>query len=323
MNLLFIGPIFFGYEKIIYNSLKSRYSKVIFKSEVPFDASYKFYALQMLSKSYANKSLAAYNQDLLRLIREESIDRVFIIRGYGLSESFFEELKKQHSHIEIINYQWDSIANNPKGLIISRYADKNYTFDIDDANRYPQFKQIPLFYAWDNSQAEAMQINGITQDIDILFIGGYHSRRHLIVKELKAICESQGLSMYSHVFISPGMYLKNILKGNIVSFKDISFKKVDRATYLGLLKRSRAVLDIQSVGQSGATIRTLETLSQGRKLISTNTSLQREKFYSIDNIRLWSPGSSLEIRSILDKPFDHSKDRHIPDVENWLNIIGI
>ena len=43
MNILFIAPIYFGYEKAITADLRSRNNNVIFRSEVPFNSAVRFY----------------------------------------------------------------------------------------------------------------------------------------------------------------------------------------------------------------------------------------------------------------------------------------
>lgn len=323
MNILFIAPIYFDYEKAITADLKSRYSKVIFRSEVPFNSAVRFYALRRLLPKMAEKAQIRYTKQLLEVIKREKIDRIFILRGYGITEEFLSKVCSQYPLIEIINYQWDSIQNNPNGLMISKYAHKNYSFDLRDTENYPQFTHLPLFYTWESLGEKKKDPDGLRKDIDLLFIGGYHSKRHLIVEKAREDCEKRGKKMVSHVYLPIGSYLRDRLTTKEISKQGISFRKISRQKYYDLLCRSRIVLDIQSVTQTGATIRTFETLSLGRKLVSTNEMLKQENFFISDNIMLWNPERELDIEKLLTTPFNHEKDEFILTVRQWLNKMGI
>lgn len=322
-NILFIAPIFFGYEKTIKAKLEAAYDRVFFRCEVPFQSPVRFFALRRLSHKLAQVALESYNERLVKLVVEQKVDKVFIIRGYGLLPRFFEKIIEHNPSIQIVNYQWDSVQNNPNGLMISKYAHKNFSFDLIDVEHYPQFVHIPLFYTWDSvADADAIRKSS-KQDIDLLFVGGYHSGRHKIVEQVRQQCANKGIVFFSHIYYPIGSYLRDRLTTRTINRKDISFRKVPRVEYYGLLCRSKAMLDIQSNTQTGATIRTIETLSMGRKLVSTNVTLEREQFYSPDNIEIWQTDKPLKIEEILTHSFDHSKDGFITNIDQWLIKIGV
>ncbi len=323
MNILFIAPIYFGYEKAITADLKLRYNNVIFRSEVPFNSAVRFYALRRLLPKVAGKAQDRYTKQLLEVIKKENIDRIFVLRGYGIKEKFFSEVHSQYPQIEIINYQWDSIQNNPNGLMIAKYAHKNYSFDLKDVENYPQFTHLPLFYTWEFLGEEVKKSDSFKKDIDLLFVGGYHSKRHLIVEKAHQDCEKRGKKVVSHVYLPMGSYLRDRFTSKEISKQDVSFRKIPRQKYYNLLSRSRVVLDIQSETQTGATIRTFETLSLGRKLVSTNEMLKRENFFMPDNIMIWNPEQELDIDKLLATPFNHEKDEFILTVGQWLNRMGM
>lgn len=55
-------------------------------------------------------------------------------------------------------------------------------------------------------------------------------------------------------------------------------------TVANIMHRSKAILDIQHPAQTGLTMRTIETLGIGRKLITTNTDIVNYDFYNEENI---------------------------------------
>jgi hypothetical protein len=69
-------------------------------------------------------------------------------------------------------------------------------------------------------------------------------------------------------------------------------------------------------------MRTIEALSLYKKVLSTNQSLKNELFYSEDNITIIDDGE-IQIEKILGKPFDHTLDKYILSIEQWLYKIGL
>lgn len=321
MNLLFIGPRFYSYEKAIIEILDIRYEQVIFCNEIPYNMSIYYNALKRLSPRIAKKITDCYNRYIIKLVANRKIDIVFIIRGAFLSESCLASIRSAHPNIKIINYQWDSIANNPNGLIISRFADKNYSFDYNDVSKYNgTFVHVPLFYSWDNVNPE---VEHKQPGFDIFFLGSYHSRRHEIVKTIEKQCKEQGLTFHSHIYIPRLVYYRKRIVGEKLKRRDVCFTMMSRQRYFDTLKNVKVVLDIHSSTQTGATIRSIEALSLGRKLITTNTMLAHEKFYSPKNIFFWDGLQKLNIREIIESSFDHTRDKYILSIDEWLRKIGI
>lgn len=319
MKLLFIAPIFFDYEIKIKKVLQSQYTDVIFRSEIPFNSTYIYYALRRINKSLARFFLFRYNNQLLKLIERENIDRIFIIRGFGLEEFFFKNLKISRKDLKIFHYQWDSLKIFPNGEMISKYADYNFSFDLDDVNSNKRFKHLPLFYS---ESAKKSQANN-PQEIDVLFIGSYHSSRNEIVAKVHSACKKEGLKFKSHIYMPFFSYVRTLLTENNVNFKDISFRKVSYKSYQEMLDKTKVVLDIPYAQQKGATMRTIETLSKGKKLVTTNTMLEVELFYSSENIQFWNVDDDLNLKPIICSNFDHSKDNYLFNIEEWLKQIGV
>lgn len=320
MTLLLIAPIFFDYEIKIQKALQSQYDKVIFKAEIPFNSSFIYYALRRFNKSLAHYFLLRYNKQLLKLIEKERIDKIFIIRGFGLDESFFKNVRLSIKEIKIFHYQWDSLKIFPNGKMISKYADYNFSFDLEDVNSNKEFKHLPLFYSLSHNEKYS---KNIVQEVDILFIGSYHSSRNEIVAKVHIACKKQGLIFKSHIYMPLFSYLRALLTKNSVNFKEVSFRKISYKSYQEMLDKTKVVLDIPYAQQKGATMRTIETLSKGKKLLTTNNMLKSELFYSTKNIQIWNINDELNIKEIISSDFDHSKDKYLYSIDKWLKQIGI
>ena len=135
MKLLFIAPNFYGYEIDILNELKKRYEEVCYLNELPLGTTVFTNLLHLFPKQISKTVYKIYNNKIKRLVLTKKFDVIFIIKGTVLSEELLTTMKHMPNKPFIINYQWDSLNNNPNANLISKYADKNYTFDFKDTKR--------------------------------------------------------------------------------------------------------------------------------------------------------------------------------------------
>lgn len=323
MKLLFIAPMFYGYQDIIKRELEAKYDKVWFKNELPFNVGMLYYGIRRISGFLARVLLDKYNINLVKFVEKNRPNRIFIIRGCGIYEDTLKKIKLNQPGVEIVNYQWDSIHNNPNGLVISIYANRNYSFDLQDVSKYPQFTHIPLFHCWSEQQIAKARLNDTKKDIDLLFVGGYHSGRHIIVKKATRDIEQKGYKMWSHIFVPRLSYLRDKCTKRALDKDSLTTYKLSKDEYFELLCRSKVVLDIQSLTQTGATMRSIETLAASRKLVSTNKMLENEQFFSPVNIMIWNVNEQLELSELMYNDFDHSKDDEIYSVNQWITALNL
>jgi hypothetical protein len=317
LNLLFIAPKFFSYEKRIIEELSPFYNEIIFKTEIPFQSSFLFYALKRLSKKAAEFSLSNYNKELIKIIEDKKIDRIFIIRGFGLNEEFLKSIKEINPKILVFHYQWDSFDIVPNALLISKYSDYNFSFDMNDVNNNVKFEHLPLFSLLKNTNLNEKIKN------DVLFIGTYHSNRINISKKMKVYCEQNNLKYFDYLYMPFFSYVRNKLQNKNINFSEIKLKKLSYNEYTSLLLSANIIIDSPYEKQFGATMRTIETLSLRKKLISTNKLLVKEKFYSPSNILIINNNDDVNIDSLLRSDFDNSKNEEILNLKDWLKRIQI
>jgi hypothetical protein len=312
MKLLFIAPKFFNYEKEIINELSSYYCKIIFKTEVPFQSAFSFYAIRRFSKKIAQKALENYNKKLIALIINQDIDRIFIIRGFGLNEEFLSSIKRLNKKIEVFHYQWDSFNIVPNGQTIAKYSDFNYSFDKCDVAKNPLFTHLPLFSLLKKSYIKSSLVN------DILFIGTYHSDRINISNRVEEYCKLNNLLYSKYLYMPFYSFIRNRFQGNYIKYSDVKFRKMSYKKYQKAMLNSKVIVDSPYKTQCGATMRTIETLSLDKKLITTNKNIFSEKFYSDKNILVLDESNIIKIDNLISCDFDHSKDDEILDLKSWL-----
>ena len=74
---------------------------------------------------------------------------------------------------------------------------------------------------------------------------------------------------------------KRYFKTNISEFK---FEQIDSNSVNLINQESKAIVDIQHPNQFGLTMRTIETIGSGKKLITTNKDIVNYDFYNPNNI---------------------------------------
>jgi hypothetical protein len=127
------------------------------------------------------------------------------------------------------------------------------------------------------------------EDIDILFVGTYHSDRFYVIDQVKKEAKKYNLKCHIHLYISymAWLKLKFLSKTSVPIVKDdFSFYSLSDSDIVSLTSKAKSVLDIHIPIQTGLTIRTFETLKLGKKLITTNDSIVKESFYNTNCISI-------------------------------------
>lgn len=192
-------------------------------------------------------------------------------------------------------YQWDS-QNRLAGLAERLpLFDRVLTFDRLDHLAHPEWSFRPLFYRERGTQAAQ------PADTDILFIGLLHSDRLRYVRRMEADAKRHGLSTRVYLFTGAFTWLKLRLRGQAhgVHVRPLSYGKLMEVT-----RRARCVLDLPHPSQSGLSMRAIETLGLGLKLITTSADIVNYDFYRPQNIRVIgdAEGDEVVTRAFVEAP---------------------
>jgi len=227
-----------------------------------------------------------YYDAILEEINDKSYDYFFLIKGEVVPIYFIQKLKEMNPGIIMIYYNYDSFANNPYALDFLHFFDSKFTFDTEDVIKY-KMKFRPLFFSDDYSNIETT-VQDCKKEYDISFIGTAHSDRYLISETVGMQAEKFGLSHFTYyysqgkiVYFYKKFFDKSFKK---FSYKKLSFKSLSHDDIISIYKCTKSILDINHPGQKGLTMRTFETLGAGKKLITTNSEIQKYKFFDNKNI---------------------------------------
>lgn len=280
-KILFISADFFGYHKEIIGKLEEFGASVTYFDERPSNDFFTKSVIRVF-KTLMSLKLNNYYKDIIDKTKEENFDYIFIIKGEAITTQHLNELKKLHKNAKFILYLWDSISYNPNAEKIKSKFDKVLTFDPTDAEK-SNMEFRPLFYIDDYKNISVIREN---HSIDLLFIGTVHTDRYFILKKIEAQLKEQGLNPYFYMYY-PSKILFWFKKALDRSFRnavysDFKFKSLSKQDVIHLYKSSKAILDIERPKQNGLTIRTIEVLGSKRKLLTTNSSIEKYDFY--DNL---------------------------------------
>ena len=236
---------------------------------------------------FYDKVLEKYYASVLESVENKDYDYIWVLRGEYTPINSLKLMKKKFPKAKLILYMWDSITNNKKIERNWSYYDRVITFDKKD---YLQFENeldfLPLYYYEDC--IPKIQVKEKLYEIG--FIGTGHGDRIYIVNEIRKQCEEKGLRFYSFMFLPHKLvYFYNKLtnpafknaKMNDFSYEKMSFEKVYE-----IYNESKCVLDIESITQTGLTMRTIEIVGLHKKLVTTNPDIVNYNFYNENNIQL-------------------------------------
>lgn len=178
---------------------------------------------------------------------------------------------------------WDSFKNKSSALNLLKSIDHFFTFDPADATVY-NIKFLPLFYVGEYSKIRNDTSWRLPKRYRLSFIGTAHTERYMIVKSITKNIDNVFLFFFTPnklVFLYK-KYICGELKG--LRFSDVSSTPMLRKDIVTVVADSDAIVDINHPDQIGLTMRTMEILGAGRKLITTNKHIEQYDFYNENNI---------------------------------------
>lgn len=214
-------------------------------------------------------------------------------------------IKKNNKDIRIIYWYWDPVfrIGGPKKWM--RDAAEIWSFDPDDCVKY-NLKFNTTFY-FSNI---CLPKNNI--QYDVFFIGNDKGRVEFL-KELEQRFVKLNIKGYYHV-------ISDKHEGEKKQFKRIAYSE-----YLNIVSKTRVLIDIPPIGQSGLTIRIMESIFFKKKLITNDISITTHDFYSAENIFIIGKDNEDDLIEFINSPYIELEDRIVKqyEVSNWLERFNI
>lgn len=186
------------------------------------------------------------------------------------------------------------------------------TFDEGDARTYG-FRPVPQVYR--HPDASLMPSDEERADgADIVFFGQDKHRSSLLADIVRQ-CDEEGISHDFHILrdrhTTPHPTLAACYRDEALPYRD-SLAKVARA---------KAILEVVQQGQQGMTLRTLEAVFLGKKLITNNAAIEATPVYRKSNVYVLGREGGRSLRDFLHEPIEPLPEEvvHRHDVRSWID----
>lgn len=203
-----------------------------------------------------------------------------ILHFSSLTHELPKWMHKKNPELRIICWYWNKVGEST--LPRKNGEEKNvewWSFDKKDCEKYQMRANIQYYCMPRISKNEKIES-------DIYFCGRDVGRKEQII-DVKKRAEAQGL--ICDFFISN--------KSSLM----IPYFEVQKQ-----LMKSKAILEINRKGQSGYTLRVMESLFFNKKLITDNLLIMDEPFYRKNNIFLIGYDDWEKLKEFLELPYDES-----------------
>ncbi|WP_421945872.1 hypothetical protein [Pedobacter sp.] len=316
-KVLFIGIGFYDYEESIIQEFKKLNFDVDYFCEVPPDSlAFRFYN-RFKMQNQLERIIKRFND---RIVKESGTQYslIFVIKSEYLSEKTLRAIKEKNPTAKSILYLWDSIVRISNIESKFKYFDKVFSFDRIDCLKNDVLNFNPLFYRDEYHGS----IDGKNTINDLYHLGWYHSDRLKLIMNIESFCEEHQLSYKLILFTGYFSFLLHKIFGGELknNKKFLIFKAISAKENRQNVLDSIATLDIAHNLQSGLTIRSIELLGMGRKMITTNADIVNYDFYNSSNILLIDRNNPKLELSFFSTPYEPVppliKERY--NITNWL-----
>jgi len=325
-RVLFIAPMFFGYEKLIKGELEQLGAVVDYFSDRP-GADFLTKALIRVDRRFLARKIERYYGDIIEQTRSRDYDLVLIIRAEAVSGSILDRLRSLHSRARFVLYLWDSMHYNPNARKVLGKFDAVLSFDRADVDANPQIQFLPLFYGRDFERAASW--TGSFK-YDACFIGTIHTDRYKVLEQVIDQLERDGMRVFVYCYYpSRTLFrLRSLFDGGFRRFarRYVNFKGIPLSEVVDRIAESRAVIDVNRPGQLGLTMRTIEAIGAQRLLVTTNEDIVNYDVYSKKGVCLIDRSAPKVDKEFLDiEGVPHAESVRVGlSARNWvLRVIGI
>lgn len=298
-TILMIGIGFYDYEQAIADELRRQGATVRVHDELPaFVRRGVSASVLRRFKVDTRGMIRAHQRRILEEVAGLKLDQVLIIKGEHIGRWFLDALRTAHPGVRLISYHWDSLMRYPGLIALQDHFDSVYTFDHADAKRFSSFHFRPLFFRPEiSSGAGPAHPDGY----DLSFVGWLHHERLQQVNQVYQSVRSAGLKCYFYLYTGWFSKMRLTMKGKAQFVQSRTMRFAD---YVKLLHGSRAIVDLPHPGQTGLTMRAIEVLGAGKKLITTARDIEMYNFYRPENILIIQPDRPVVDAEFVRQPGD-------------------
>ena len=252
----------------------------------------------------------SYNNPFLRIVRKmdfasiiglflgkwkHELERydVIIMFDNGYCKTLAKYIRRRNPKCRIILWFWNVIFEENEKYLSDGVVDEVWSYSWHDCEKY-HLKHNTQFYSIDKT----VRKNDLRWDL--VFLGMDKGR-------------GDYLKMIGEDMRDVGVKAKIVMPKN----KE-EYMKYDE--YLDMVSKSKGILDAVNADNSGLTLRCMEALFFGKKLVTNNLDITGCDFYNSENVFILGKDDINGLKSFIDSPFKKVSKGIIEyyDFNNWL-----
>lgn len=306
MNILLIALHYHDYTNQIAAELRGLGHHVSVHDIQPRDLVMK--TMRITAPKRWQARLDAHHANILAAERGRPYDVVLFIQVHQMSADNLALFRREFGTAKFILYNWDSVANHDFRPHLGAF-DSVATFDPGDARRYG-LVHLPLFCVRDFQTLARRE-----QDRHgVYFVGNIvNTARYEAVSAFRDYCDQSGVHLQMHLACTP-VVQSRLLRARQFP-RGVSLRAIARTRFIDMIETSTAVFDFANHRQTGYTMRVIENLCAGKKIITNNPRIAFEPFYSPDRIHVFQgldfSGVAEFLAQPLVRPDENFSDFHL------------
>lgn len=236
----------------------------------------------------------------------ENYDYVIIFDPL-ITEDYLKWLLKKTSLKTKLVFTYGNLIGNARHIQPNKIPQKYevFTYDENDAAKYGLKLNNHVMLS-----PKALSLTKTKKEFDVTFIG-IDKGRGPQLKKIEKRFQRQGLKTFFYIVPNRKHPLQNRS-----GLKPLKYSK-----FLNYVSKSKAILNYVYEEQSAISLRDIEALSNGIKLITNNQSIRERFFYNSDDIFVLGIDDESNLSNFIEKPF-----RQLPpsffsyySFESWLS----
>ena len=292
-KILLIGLNYHSYTAEIVRALRAQGHEVHFHDIQPGKPWLK--VLRKFAPARYPAALDRYHRCILAAEQGWRANLVLFIQVHQMSQATLAALRQAQPTAEFVLYNWDAITNHDYRPYLHHFQ-RVYTFDPQDAKalclHYLPLFCIPAFLGLQRRDATGQAVYTVGNIVN--------PKRYEAIHAFKRHCAAQGIGFRSFM-VGSTHALTLLLRGGHLPL-DVSLRSIPQADFIGLIETSSAVFDFANHRQVGYTMRTIENLCAGKKIITNNAAVRAEPFYSDDRFHVFDGLDFSGVQAFLARP---------------------
>ena len=292
-KILLIGLNYHSYTTEIVLALRAQGHEVHFHDIQPGKPWLK--VLRKFAPARYPATLDRYHRSILAAEQGWRADLVLFIQVHQMAQATLTALRQAQPAAEFVLYNWDAVSNHDYRPFLHHFQ-RVYTFDPQDAQalglQYLPLFCIPAFLGLQRRDASGRAVYTVGNIVN--------PKRYEAIHAFKRHCAAQGIG-FRPFMVGSTHALTLLLRGGHLPL-DVSLRSIPQAEFIRLIETSSAVFDFANHHQVGYTMRTIENLCAGKKIITNNPAIRTEPFYSDDRIHVFDGLDFSGVQAFLARP---------------------